>query len=186
MFLWGCGDSDTDSDVGRGPSTATVEVSSDHAPPSSLFFQDRAVESGVQFTVRNGEEAGHYSILESLGSGLALLDFDSDGSLDVLIAGGGQYAAGPAPHGLPSGLFQQTGLWEFQDRTEAAHVPVPDFYSHGVIVGDYDADGFPDALVTGYHGLQLLKNCGDGQLGRLESAAHCYELHNEMRMRQEN
>ena len=47
--------------------------------------------SGVAFTYRNGEDAGHFAIIESLGGGVALFDYDGDGLLDIFLPGGGYY-----------------------------------------------------------------------------------------------
>src|SRR5205085_8734277 len=49
------------------------------APPGPPLFEDVTEASGVKMTYRNGEEAGHYAILESLGGGVALIDYDGDG-----------------------------------------------------------------------------------------------------------
>src|SRR5262249_23478600 len=57
----------------------------------SALFDDITLESGIQFTYHNGEEANHYSILESLGGGVALLDYDGDGLLDIVVTGGGYF-----------------------------------------------------------------------------------------------
>src|SRR5205807_2366943 len=51
-------------------------------------FVDVTRSCGIDFTYRNGEESGHYAILESLGGGVALLDYDGDGWLDLFIIGG--------------------------------------------------------------------------------------------------
>src|SRR5438552_492790 len=59
-----------------------------HGPP---MFEDVTPGGGVVFTYRNGEEAGHFAIIESLGGGVALLDYDHDGLLDIFIPGGGYF-----------------------------------------------------------------------------------------------
>src|SRR5262245_55559715 len=66
-------------------SAAQIEVAAPH------LFRDATHGSGVDFTYRNGQEAGHYAILESLGGGVALIDFDGDGLLDIFFTGGGYY-----------------------------------------------------------------------------------------------
>src|SRR4029077_7250898 len=53
------------------------------------WFRDVTAGSGLDFSYRNGEEAGRFTILESLGGGVALLDYDGDGLLDLYITGGG-------------------------------------------------------------------------------------------------
>src|SRR5690348_16314044 len=57
------------------------------------LFEDITATSGVKFTYRNGEDtANHLAILESLGGGVGLIDYDGDGLLDVFLPGGGGYA----------------------------------------------------------------------------------------------
>src|SRR3974390_2281491 len=53
------------------------------------FFEDVTKACGIDATYRDGQEAGYYAILESLGGGVALFDFDGDGLLDIFIPGGG-------------------------------------------------------------------------------------------------
>lgn len=129
---------------------------------TSARLRDVAEQAGVRFTARNGQEAGHLSILESLGAGAALLDFDQDGLLDIFLPGGGEFSSEPEPVGLPSALFRNRGELQFSAATESAGVAFCPFYSHGASVGDIDSDGFPDLLVTGYRGLRLYRNQGDG------------------------
>ncbi|MFM7168596.1 MAG: FG-GAP repeat domain-containing protein [Planctomycetaceae bacterium] len=132
-------------------------------------FAERTPETGVSFTYRNGEEAGHFSILESLGGGVAVLDLDADGHDDLCAAGGGQFD-GKSILPLPTGLYRGRSNWKFQDVAKLANVTDSAFYSHGIARTDYDLDGFSDFLVTGYGGLQLYRNCGDGTF-QLQSAA---------------
>jgi hypothetical protein len=114
----------------------------------------------VDFTYRNGEEAGQYSILESLGGGVGLIDYDGDGRLDIFLTGGG-YFNGPKkdqPKGHPCKLYKNLGGWKFRDVTAETGLTDIPFYSHGVAVADYDRDGRPDLLVTGYGRLALFHN----------------------------
>jgi hypothetical protein len=138
------------------------------APPQPGYFEDRTPGSGIDFRYRNGEEAGHCAILESLGGGVALLDYDGDGLLDIFVTGGG-YFDGPDKHdikGYPCRLYRNLGKWKFEDVTARVGLDRPPFYTHGCAVADYDNDGWPDLLVTGWGGVALYHNESDGKGGR--------------------
>jgi hypothetical protein len=153
------------------------------AEPERAFFRDVTAESGVDHTYRNGQEADHYAILESLGGGVALLDYNGDGLLDIFVTGGGTFG-GPDKQqikGCPCKLYKNLGGWKFQDVTQEAGLSGIDFYTHGAAVADYDCDGWPDLLVTGYGRLALFHNVSDGQGGRrfVEVTAPAGLRHNE-------
>jgi len=121
--------------------------------------------SGVAFSYRNGEEADNYSIIESLGGGVALFDFDNDGRLDLFVPGGG-YFDGKKVLGHPGKLYRNLGGFKFEDVSAATGLAGPLQYSHGASAFDYDNDGWKDLLVSGYNRLILLHNEPDGRGGR--------------------
>jgi hypothetical protein len=149
----------------------------DHAvtvdPLAPGYFEDVTADSGITFTYRNGEEAGLATILESLGGGVALLDYDGDGLLDIFFTGGG-YFDGPDKKeikGHPCKLYKNLGGFRFKDVTAEVGLDrlangAPWFYTHGCAVADYDNDGWPDLLVTGWGRLALFHNVPDGKGGR--------------------
>jgi hypothetical protein len=125
-----------------------------------FFFRDVTADSDINFAYRNGQEADRYSILESLGGGVALLDFDGDGLLDIFVTGGGHFS-GPDKKqitGYPCRLYRNLGGWKFRDVTAEVGLDRIDFYSHGVAVADYNRDGWPDLLVTGWGQVALFRN----------------------------
>lgn len=168
-LLSGCHRTATISDSQPSRETATVPASHDSAtvPVSSpIRFRDRSAEAGVNFTYQNDESHSDFSILESLGGGVAAVDYDQDGRLDICFSGGGAFDNRKTV-GAPLGLFRCLADWEFIDVTLAANVGDSTHYSHGVCAADFDEDGFDDLLVTGYGGLTLYHNRGDGHFQRL-------------------
>ncbi len=166
--------------VGCSKETPTVTTPAERIvveEPPRIAFEEIAAESGVVFTPRNGREAGHFAILESLGTGVGVLDFDQDGRPDLFFPGGGEFGPGPSIRGLSGKLFRNLGEWKFDDVTVPARLTDDSLYSHGAAVGDFDNDGFPDLLITGYGGLRLFRNSGDGSF---EETAEAAGLHNSL------
>jgi hypothetical protein len=138
------------------------------------LFEDVTAASGIDFTYRNGEEGSpHLSILESLGGGVALIDYDGDGLLDVFLPGGGYFDGLEKKEikGHPCKLFKNLGNCKFKDVTAEVGLQSlaggePWFYSHAAAVADYDRDGWPDLLVTGWGRIALFRNVADGKGGR--------------------
>ncbi len=155
----GCYGTPAGSTPPMNPPTTPAEA---EGPP---LFRDVTAESGVNFTYRNGEEAGHFAILETLGGGVALFDYDGDGLLDVFLTGGGSFE-GEAVRGRPGRLYRNLGGCRFRDVTAEVLPDQPLFYTHGAAVADYDRDGWPDLLVTGFGRLALYHNEPDGKGGR--------------------
>lgn len=169
VLVFGCGPKPTEP---APPGTPTVPAADPilSGPP---FFEDVTKSSGVAFTYHNGEEVPHLSILESLGGGLAAFDYDGDGLLDLYIPGGGYYGGADKKEvlGHTGRLYRNTGNFKFQDVTTAVGLDTlasgkPWFYSHAAAAGDYDRDGWPDLLVTGWGRIALFHNEPDGKGGR--------------------
>lgn len=91
-------------------------------------------------------------LIETMPGGVALLDYDNDGRLDVFLAG----AAGP------NRLYRNAGSGKFEDVTEQAGIPSAG-YSMGVAAADFDNDGHTDLFVAGVTKQLLLRNTGKGQ-----------------------
>src|SRR5262245_17299693 len=76
----------------RPATPVAVQSQSGPSPDAApSIFEDITAASGISFTHRNGQEAGHFAILETLGGGVGLIDYDRDGLLDVFVTGGGYY-----------------------------------------------------------------------------------------------
>jgi enediyne biosynthesis protein E4 len=132
-------------------------------------FRDIAADAGLHFQHVNGA-AGRYHLPEIMGAGGALLDFDSDGDLDVFLLQG-RGLDGNVPSSDPSrghrlfrnDLSPRTGgaSLHFTDVTDRAGFAAGD-YGMGAAVGDYDNDGDPDIYVTNYGPNRLYRNNADG------------------------
>ena len=146
------------------PLVSTTDGPEEVAGPD--LFEDISASSKIDFSYRNGEDsADHMAILESLGGGVALIDYDGDGLLDVFFPGGGYYTGADKKTiaGSPCKLYRNLGGGKFEDVTAKVGLDQlaggqPWFYTHGAAVGDYDRDGWPDLLVTGWGRIALFRN----------------------------
>lgn len=136
------------------PAPPAAKAAAQQGPP---FFDEVATSCGIDHTYRDGQEAGLYAILESLGGGVGLIDFDGDGLLDVFLPGGGSLDE-TTISGLPGKLYRNLGEWKFEDVTAGVMPEQAIFYTHGCAVADYDCDGWPDLLVTGWGRVALYHN----------------------------
>ena len=140
-------------------------------PGPDVQFIDITEVAGVDFKQENSATSNKY-LVETMGGGVALVDYDNDGRLDIFFTNGAKIED-PMPDGKApdksdrkfwNRLYRQNADGTFTDVTEKAGVTgMPqNYYGMGVAVGDYDNDGFEDIYVTGYGGNTLYHNNGDG------------------------
>ena len=126
-----------------------------------IVFEEIAAKSGLTF-VSNSSPTAHKNQPETMVAGVALLDFDNDGYLDVYFVNGAAIPSlrkeGPA---YWNRLYHNNHDGTFTDVTEKAGV-AGEGYGMGVAVGDYDNDGWPDLYVVNVTKNQLFHNNHDG------------------------
>ncbi len=140
-----------------------VRDSVDRGSIPPVEFVESAAEAGLEFRHEPGRTPDR-QLPETMSGGVALLDFDSDGSLDIFAVQGGQLRGDPLDQNdLGSRLYRNLGDGTFEDVTTSAGLgSVPSGYGHGVTVADFDQSGTPDLLITRLGSLLLLRNRGDG------------------------
>ena len=132
-------------------------------PPSAprILFENRQKASGVRFVLQNGTTE-EKPILDSVPGGVALLDFDNDGYLDIFFTNGARIPSlvkdGEAFHNR---LYHNNHDCTFTDVTARAGVGGQG-YSMGAAAADFDNDGWTDLYVTGFDRNILYRNNGDG------------------------
>ena len=127
---------------------------------SSIRFTETAQLLGLQFQYDYGHSRERW-LMETLGGGVAVLDFDLDDWPDLFFAQGGPLSTTGENISGRGQLRRNRHGTALQDVTDVAQANVVGF-SHGCAVGDINSDGFPDLLVCRYGGLSLLTNNGDG------------------------
>jgi enediyne biosynthesis protein E4 len=152
------------------------------AASSAVRFTDVTKKAGIAFTQTNGA-AGQKFYPETFGSGVCVIDYDRDGWPDLFFVNGRawtldeQHAAKtappprrpPVPPSYPA-LYHNNRDGRFTDVTKQAGL-VFESYGMGCAVGDYDNDGFPDLVVTGYGPVRLFHNTGKGSFVDVTAAA---------------
>jgi enediyne biosynthesis protein E4 len=151
-----------DAPVAPHRQSEPLENRAPRPPHPDDWFEDVTETSGIRFQYRNGREAERYSLLETVGGGVGMLDYDQDGNLDLFFTGGGGFDSSGQVTGRSSALFRNEGSWRFVEVTKEAGLDDESLYTHGCLSFDYNQDGFPDLLVTGYGGCRLYRNTQEG------------------------
>jgi len=161
-----------DRAAGRSASGPAAGGTAAAGRPEVFRFVEVAAASGVRFRHVSGSPDKR-QIYEANSGGVAWLDYDGDGLLDLYLVNGGRNLTAVAPppdqrtHGA---LFRNTGDGQFEDVTRAAGLT--DWrWGMGVAVGDYDNDGDPDLYITHLGPNALFRNNGDGTFSDVAAAA---------------
>ncbi len=126
---------------------------------SAITFRDVTQQSGIRFTHNNGA-FGKKFLPETLGPGVAFIDYDNDGWPDIFLVNGMDWPGHQQKHTTPK-LYHNNHDGTFTDVTHKAGLDV-EMYGMGVAVGDYDNDGFDDLFVTALGQSRLFHNNGNG------------------------
>jgi enediyne biosynthesis protein E4 len=127
--------------------------------PFLARFTDVAEGAGLTHPIVYGGVDAKKYIIEVVGCGVAFLDYDNDGWLDILVLNGTRLEG--APPGTTNRLYKNNRDGTFTDVTEKAGLARTGWAS-AVTVGDYDNDGFDDLFITYYGQNVLYHNNGDG------------------------
>jgi hypothetical protein len=128
---------------------------------AQIRFEDIARKSGLNFTLKNGA-GGQYRQVELMPGGVAVLDYNNDGCMDIFFTNGAALPSlrktGPE---FSNRLFRNNCDLTFTDVTGKAGL-AGEGYSMAAAVADFDNDGFPDLFVAGVNRNILYRNRGDG------------------------
>ncbi len=135
-------------------------------------FADDAEATGLRFMHDNGHKRRNPPPPEAMCGGLALLDYDGDGWLDVYVVQGGTFPPVKSISSQGDHLFRNRRDGTFEDVTERAGIAsFAGGYGHGVTVGDFDNDGRPDLFITRWRSYALYRNKGDGRFDDVTAQA---------------
>ncbi len=143
----------------------------DQLTPPAVWYDDIADSAGLHRSARLLVRTMKY-LPETTGTGVALIDYDDDGLLDIFLVGTG--SLGGVASGLPHQLFRNLGNLEFEEIGQDVGIGGQDTWGQGVCAGDFDGDGYTDLFVTAWGRDTLLRNI-DGVRFRDETAEHGLE-----------
>ncbi len=134
-----------------------------------IQLRDVTRETGITFVHTDGSSGRRY-IVETVCCGLALLDYDQDGDLDVYFLNGAPLPGTNVTVPPKNALYRNDGNWKFTDVTDQARVGDTG-YGLGVCAGDYDNDGDQDIYLNNFGPNVLYRNNGDGSFTDVTASA---------------
>jgi len=135
-------------------------TSSPSNPAPVTFRRALPGETGITWVHTNAHSAERY-LPETIPPGVAILDYNNDGLMDILLVNTGESVFFHPDKPLRLALYRNNGDGTFTDVTEKAGLTA-NLFGMGAAIGDYDGDGYPDIFLTGYGRSILYHNNGDG------------------------
>lgn len=148
--------------------TKTTSGIASAAPGKVPQLVDITASTGISFQHLSSPEQKY--IVESMGGGVALIDYDGDGWLDIYFTNAPSVSMTLANKKAKSALYHNNHDGTFTDVTDKAGVGYP-CWAMGAAVGDYNNDGRPDLIVSCFGGVVLYRNNGDGTFTDVTKAA---------------
>src|SRR5262249_40837528 len=130
--------------------------------PPLVRFQDIAARAGLDAQHVSGAGSEKKYILETTGSGIALIDYDNDGWPDIFMVNGSALEGFTKGQEPTNHLYHNNRNGTFTDVTRRANL-LTTGWGQGVCVGDFDNDGYDDIFVTYYGHNVLYRNDGKGK-----------------------
>jgi hypothetical protein len=140
--------------------TGTGAPASTPVTPAAVTFRDVTQQAGIHFAHNNGA-FGKKFLPETLGPGVAFIDYDNDGWPDIFLVNGMDWPGHTSKHSTPK-LYRNNHDGTFTDVTHKAGLDTVEMFGMGVAVGDFDNDGYDDLFVTAYGQSHLFHNNGNG------------------------
>jgi hypothetical protein len=143
------------------PRSAGAQSPAKTEPSIPVRYTDVRESAKITFQQDSTQTEEKY-YLETMGTGVAWIDYDQDGLMDLYFVQSAATDLYKPSHPLRSALYHNNGDGTFTDVTEKAGVGGEGHYGQGVAVGDFDNDGYPDLYVTGYGRAIFYRNNGNG------------------------
>jgi hypothetical protein len=145
----------------RAGASAAAPLSESQRAAAPLFEEIPASASGIAWVHQNAMSPNRY-LPETMGPGVAFVDYDNDGWLDIFMVNSGVSDFYQPQTPLKNALYRNNRDGTFTDVTDKAGVAGGREFGMGCAIADYDNDGFPDIFVTAYGRCTLYRNNGNG------------------------